>query len=112
MLELPRRAYVQVSRRKVTDYLLATRHPVGAPKATYFESRGYTIEDPEVFENALYEVAQTGQVLTAEVTPWGTKYFVVGDVGAPDGNSMTLGTVSIVADGGVPMLVTAFPTRR
>ena len=53
-----------------------------------------------------------GTVITEEATEWGTKYFVVGTIDAPDGNPMTLGTVWIVDKDDVPTLVTAYPARR
>ncbi len=87
-------------------------HPVGGAKARYFESRGYSLESPEDLEAALREVAEVGEVVTTEATQWGTKYFVSGNVRAPDGNPMALGTVWIVTGEDVPVLVTAYPTRR
>lgn len=47
-----------------------------------------------------------------EATEWGTKYFAVGEVIAPDGNPMTLGTVWFVSGEVAPVLVTAYPTWR
>jgi len=111
-LELPRRTEVEISRRKVTGYLLATGHPIGGAKAKYFESRGYRIDLPDILEAALRDIARHGDVASTEATSWGTKYFVVGSVRAPDGNQMELGTVWIVAGEGAPALVTAYPTRR
>ena len=51
-------------------------------------------------------------MITEEATEWGTKYFVVGTIDAPDGNPMTLDTVWIVDEGNVPTFVTAYPARR
>jgi hypothetical protein len=110
--ELPRRSEVEIPRRKVTGYLLATGHPVGGAKAKYFHSRGFDLESPEILEAALRWVAQTGRVKKTESTPWGMKYFVVAEVDAPDGNPLLLGTVWIVSGDGPPLLVTAYPTRR
>ena len=111
-MELPKRLEVEVPRRKVTGYLLATGHPVGGAKAKYFHSRGFDLESPELLEASLRQVAQTGRVEKTEATPWGKKYFVVGETTAPDGNSLNLGTVWIVSGDGPPVLVTAYPTRR
>ena len=96
----------------MTEYLLATGHPVGGAKAGYFASRGFSLDAPEALEAALRAVAEDGHVASTEATKWGTKYFVLGSVRAPDGNQMALGTVWIVAGDGVPALVTAYPTRR
>ena len=108
---LPRWSEVDISRRKLTGYLLATGHPVGGAKARYFESRGYSVDAPEVLEESLTHVALKGEVVSEEATEWGTKYLVVGTVRAPDGNPMRLATVWIDVDERVPMLVTAYPAR-
>ena len=93
----------------MTEYLLAVGHPVGGSKARYFESRGYSVAGAEVLEQALRQVAADGEVTKVEATAWGTKYVVVGDVTAPDGNPMTLGTVWIVVEARSPLFVTAYP---
>ena len=94
----------------MTHYLLATAHPVGGSKARYFESRGYILDRPEIFEASLLQAAEYGEVLNTEATEWGTKYYMVSTVPAPDGNPMTLGTVWMVdTEGGRPVLVTAYP---
>ncbi len=65
-----------------------------------------------VLESALRKIAMDGTVIAEEATEWGTKYFVVGTIDAPDGNPMTLYTVWIVGEGDVPTFVTAYPARR
>ncbi|MDP2957454.1 MAG: hypothetical protein Q8N53_13605 [Longimicrobiales bacterium] len=75
-------------------------------------SRGYATEDPEALEESLRLAARTGAVISTEATEWGTKYYVVGEVIAPDGNPMTLGTVWFVSGEVAPVLVTAYPTWR
>ncbi len=42
----------------------------------------------------------------------GNEVLCLGNVRAPDGNPMTLGTVWIVTGEDVPVLVTAYPTGR
>lgn len=111
-MELPNRFRVEISRRKVTGYLLATAHPVGGAKARYFESRGYSLEAPEGLEDALRRVALVGVVVGEEATAWGKKYVVEATITAPDGNPLALATVWIVGDPGVPLLVTAYPIAR
>ena len=111
-MELPNRSRVEISRRKVTGYLLAVGHPVGGAKARYFESHGYSLEAPERLEQALRHVAREGSVVKDEATEWGTKYVVEGIVTAPDGNTLGLVTVWMVRDAGVPVLVTAYPMTR
>jgi filamentous hemagglutinin len=109
-VSFPKGSGFEIARRKVTHYLLATAHPVGGSKARYFESRGYHVDRPEVFEASLELAGADGKVLGTEATEWGTKYYMVSTVPAPDGNPMTLGTVWMVDnEGGRPVLVTAYP---
>ena len=89
--------------------MLAIGHPVVGAKARYFESRGYSVDAPEVLEESLTDVALEGEVVSAEATEWGTKYLVIGTVRAPDGNPIRLATVWIDVDERLPMLVTAYP---
>jgi Domain of unknown function (DUF6883) len=109
---LPRGSDAEIPHEKVTGYLLSLSHPVGASKARYFESRGYSVEAPEVLEASLRRVAEQGEVVEMRASDWGTKYFVVGNVTAPDGNSMRLGAVWMVAGVAAPVLVTAYPARK
>jgi filamentous hemagglutinin len=78
----PSRSYVPL--QKLTGYLLALGHPVGGPKAWYFESRGYTVAAPLLLERAILDVARDGSVTKEEATSWGTKYVVSGEVSATE----------------------------
>jgi len=111
-LDFPAKGPFQVPLEKLSGYLLATSHPVGGPKARYFLSRGFSATDPARLERAILEVAQGGTVISEEATDWGTKYFVVGTIEAPDGNPMILGTVWMYDGESAPSLVTAYPARR
>jgi hypothetical protein len=95
----------------VLGYLLSESHPVGAAKARYFRSRGYSVERPEELERSLLQIAETGRVRSKERSHWGTKYVVVGEVVAPDGNLLSLATVWMVKGDGAPVLITAYPDR-
>ena len=92
-------------------YLLSSTHPVGSAKARYFASRGYRAEAPEIFERDLKRIAQDENVRSTQESSWDTKYVVVGQVSAPDGDPIELATIWIVKDGGRPILVTAYPWR-
>ena len=109
-MKLPRCAEAYASLRKVTAYLLATDHPVGGPKARYFVSRGYILEDPRRFEDAVKDLACSGTVTKTESSRWGTKYVVEGELSAPDGRPMRLCTVWMIKGDQAPQLITAYPT--
>jgi hypothetical protein len=100
-----------VPRSKVEGYLLSLGHPVGGAKARFLVGRGYDPESPEVLAEDLRAIGRTGRIASTEATDWGTKYVVVGSVRAPDGGSLELATVWIVAGDEVPVLVTAYPWK-
>lgn len=110
-VRLPRGEQARVPRRKVTEYLLAHRHPEGRSKARYFESRGFRLEAPEQLEKALRRIATDGEVVSTEASAWGMKYITVGQVSAADGLPMRLEVVWIIVGSGAPTLVTAHPAR-
>ena len=110
-VRLPRGEQARIPRRKVTEYLLAYRHPEGRSKARYFGSRGYRLEAPEQLETALREIATDGEVVSTEASAWGRKYITVGEVIAADGRPMWLEVVWIIVGSGAPTLVTAYPAR-
>lgn len=110
-LDLPRGDEAEVPRSKVREYLLALGHPVGGAKARYLVARGYDPEVPEVLEEDLRALAQTGRVESTEATDWGTKYLVIGSVRAPDGEALELATVWIASGKEAPVLVTAYPWK-
>ena len=110
-VRLPMGHQAHIPRRKVTEYLLADRHPQGRSKARYFRSRGYRQDEPELLEVASREIATGGEVVSTEASAWGMKYITVGEVVAADGRPMWLEVVWIVEGSGPPSLVTAYPAR-
>ena len=59
---LPGVGCAQVEHGKVIDYLLATAHPDGGPKARFFLARGARAEAWEVFAKTLVEHARLNPV--------------------------------------------------
>ncbi len=52
MPSFPNAAAAVVSDRKLSSYLLSATHPEGAPKARFFESFGFSRDDPEALRRA------------------------------------------------------------
>jgi hypothetical protein len=51
-MPFPDAEHAVVSEAKVRDYLLNANHPVGGPKAAWFASIGYTVDNWEDLANA------------------------------------------------------------
>ena len=52
-MNLPNADYSQVDYDKITEYLLSTSHPVGANKAIFFSSFGFTSENWQILAESL-----------------------------------------------------------
>lgn len=104
-----------VERHKLVEYLLNAAHPDNGGKATFFESLGFTTENPELLIDALHAIAQTGEVVEVVEFGHGEKYVVDGRVPSQTEKSRyrMLRTVWIIDRGAeAPRLVTAYPGRN
>jgi hypothetical protein len=101
----------EIGDRKILDCLLATDHPIGADKAAFFTSVGYSSEEwTRLRDDLMLMCEQGGEVVAEEQTPFGIKYVVDGLVQAPAGRNIELRTVWISEEpGDRPRLVTAYP---
>ncbi len=103
-----------VERRKVVDYLLNAAHPDNGGKAKFFESLGFSIDDPERLMNALLLVARSGEVVESVKSSHGEKYVVDGSIPSQtDTRRGVVRTVWIInRDSEAPRLVTAYPGKE
>jgi hypothetical protein len=104
-----------VERHKVLDYLLNASHPDNGGKAQFFESLGFSRDQPEMLVSALSAVAQNGEVVERAESAHGEKYVVDGSVSSQTGESRRrkVRTVWIIDRGSeAPRLVTAYPGRE
>lgn len=98
-----------VPEEKLREYLLNLAHPVGGPKAAWFASVGYTLDNWRNLADDLLGVARNGDDLVAKRSPFGVKYEVTGQIGRPGHRPAAVVTVWIVEGNGPPRLVTAYP---
>ena len=109
---LPGVECAQVESRKVVDYLLATAHPDGGPKARFFLARGARAEAGEVFAKTLVEHARLNPVARVRDDPAGRARLFQVDchVRMPDDSTPCIRTVwELRAGAACPRLVTAYP---
>lgn len=101
-----------VSRRKLTDYLLAREHPDGRGKALFFEQHGFRREAPDALAEALRRHATEHEVARMESSPFGERLVVDGPLLAPDGRRPFVRSVWFREHPDAPpRLVTAYPLR-
>ena len=109
-MKLPQLENAVVPAAKITGYLLSAKHRDGRHKAAFFTRFGFTIADIETLTAALLRHAAEHEVAKSEVSPFGTRYVVEGELHTPDGRAPRLRVVWFIADGEVaPTLVTAYP---
>jgi hypothetical protein len=104
-----------VERQKIVDYLLNATHPDNSGKARFFESLGFSIEEPEHLMTALRAVAESGEVVENAHSIHGEKYIVEGWLSAhTEGSSQRLVRTVWIIDSGreAPRLVTAYPGKE
>lgn len=110
MSHVPAAELAVIDERKITDYLLARRHPLGWAKAAYFESFGFRREHWQALRDALATHLQESPVVESTVTPFGQKYMIEGPMRTLDGRQPMLRAVWFVEAGQLaPRFVTAYP---
>ena len=98
-----------VSEEKICNYLLNLAHPVGGPKAIWFHSLGYLLNDWQVLAADLLRVAVTCEDFVAKPSPHGVKYETTGEISVPPHHPGHVTVVWISEENTYPRLVTAYP---
>jgi len=99
----------------MVDYLLNAAHPDNSGKARFFESLGFSIEDPERLMAALRALAKNGDVVENADSVHGEKYVVEGRLSAhtEESRHRLVRTVWIIDRAReAPRLVTAYPGKE
>jgi len=109
-MKLPNAERAVVPSRKITHYLLSSRHRDGQHKAAFFQSFGFKLEAWEKLAAALLNHARTQEVTKFVRTPFGQNYVVEGLLATPDGRAPRVRAVWFIANGGeTATLATAYP---
>lgn len=77
-MTLPGADRAVVEAAKVRDYLLSLQHPIGRAKARFFHALGFTEADWPKLQEALQDLARSGEAEPAEANAFGQKYLVRG----------------------------------
>ena len=96
---------------KLQRYLLNAEHPVGGPKAKWFEEAlGYTQENAAALARQI--VFDPAKAVATELTQHGQKFEQVISIVGANGKAIDVNFVWIRNNDGVVRLVTAIPTKR
>jgi hypothetical protein len=110
MSQLPRVANAILEDRKITQYLLNTVHPIGAAKAQFFMSFGFSPANWAELKSALLQHPQKNPVSSQSSNPFGQKFEVSCSLVAPDGRNPCIISIWIIESPDLnPRFITAYP---
>ena len=109
-MRVPNATRAVIDRRKLHEYLLSPRHPIGRFKAAFFRSLGYSLEQwPQLEADLRRQLLSEESALEAS-NPYGQKYSIRGTLVGPSGVSAVVVSVWVVRAGeDYPRFVTAYP---
>lgn len=98
-----------IAPEKITRYLLNLDHPEGRAKAKALYAMGFTVEQPELLENALRDHG-FNCLPALTIVEDGTKYICEGDMNGPNQTVRSMRTVWKITKGeDYPRFVTLVP---
>jgi hypothetical protein len=107
---LPNADKAIVERDKILSYLMNVKHRIGASKAHFFSSFGFSAEKWEQLAKALLVPGQTHEVKRVREIGFGPRYEIEGALKTPDGRTPFIRSAWQFDKGAVaPRLITAYP---
>ncbi|OGK23863.1 hypothetical protein A2954_07175 [Candidatus Roizmanbacteria bacterium RIFCSPLOWO2_01_FULL_37_12] len=99
-----------ISRKKLTDYILSETHATGKFKAKFFRSLGFNETNIVIFEKELRKLFKYQEIKDAEISPYGTKYIIDGEIKTPIKKAVKIRTIWIIEKGQKrPRFITIYP---
>jgi hypothetical protein len=108
-MPFPDAEHAVVTQDKVCGYLLNPAHPIGGPKAAWFASIGYTLQNWNQLSDDLLRVARLCNDFVTKSSTYGVKYETTGKIGCAGYRPAMVLAVWIVEENSPPLLVTAYP---
>jgi hypothetical protein len=111
-MRIPAADQAFIATEKIVAYLLNEDHPDGGSKARVFAHSGFTIDHPDVFEQALRRQHLTRGARPGKLSPFGIKYEITGRLVGPSGDVLATSVWIIRHGETVPRLITVVPERE
>jgi hypothetical protein len=112
MMKLPNGDQAQLG-DKLERYVLNTQHPKGKDKATLFKNRlGITLENKEVLENILLDVAINCEAIIYKQDKYGIQYNIKFSMTTEVGKSWVISCWIIRAGEDFPRLTNTYPVNK
>lgn len=111
-MKLPNGDQAQIG-DKLERYVLNPQHPKGKDKAALFKNRlGITLENKEILENILLDVAINQEAILYKQDQYGTQYDIKFLMTTEVGTSLVISCWIIRADEEFPRLTNAYPVNK
>jgi hypothetical protein len=112
-MKLPNHDAAIVPEAKIVDYLLSLTHRVGRGKAIFFMQFGFVVEEWEKVAEALLAHAADHEIIKTELSPFGTRYVIEGEIETPSERTPMIRAVWFIEkDSDIPRFVTAYPLKE
>ena len=112
MMKLPNGNQAQLG-DKLDRYILNPQHPKGKDKATLFKNRlGITLENKEILENILFDVAVNHEAIIYKQDKYGIQYDIKFSMTTEFGKSLVISCWIIRSGEDFPRLTTAYPINK
>jgi len=112
MMKLPNGNQAQLG-DKLDRYILNPQHPKGKDKATLFKNRlGTTLENKEILENILLDVAIGHEATIYKQDRYGIQYDIKFPMTTEFGKSLVISCWIIRTGEDFPRLTTAYPINK
>lgn len=98
-----------VEEKKIKEYLLNDIHPVGGSKSIFFKLFGFSLDNWEIFREALIQHGNERQISGSRKEKHGKQYEKTCNIISPDGRNPCIITVWKQQSDGSLRLITAFP---
>jgi len=113
MNKLPNANLAIITESKICDYLLSLTHNIGKYKAKYFFSLGFNKKNWLQLKKSLIKLCQNNEITNIELSPYGKKFIIEGELENPNKVSCNIRTVWIIEnDKEIPYFVTAYPIKK
>lgn len=101
-----------VPKVKITSYLLSLTHRDGCSKAKFFMQFSFTTENWEILAMALKQHAINNKITRTEISSFGIRYVIEGEILSPDGRNPRIRSVWFLKNGtDITSFVTAYPLK-
>lgn len=109
MAKLPNGEQAIVPLEKFTEYALNPEHPTGRHKARVFNAvLGLTLDDAPFLQATVQHIAETGDAVPQEPTPYGQRYVIDFELTTDSGTGIVRTAWLIRNDEDVPRLTTCY----